>query len=92
MISDKCFTSEWITEQRSKGLKAKSAAGKAACAAAIVLSGKTDLDIPTMLFNPLRVQDIAQKNLEGNYSSLARLRNANSESFYYWTVVQDLLG
>jgi hypothetical protein len=27
-----------------------------------------------------------------NHSALAKLRNANPESFYYWTVVQDVLG
>jgi hypothetical protein len=72
--------------------EAKAAAGKAACIAAIVLADKADLDIRAAHYDPLRIAELAQKNLEGQYSPLTKLRSTNPESFHYWTVVQDVLG
>ncbi|MBN1548267.1 MAG: nucleotidyl transferase AbiEii/AbiGii toxin family protein [Syntrophaceae bacterium] len=73
-------------------MEAKSAAAKSACIAAIILADKNDLRIQDIRFDASRIGELMKKNLEGRYSALAKLRNANPESFYYWTLVQDVLG
>ncbi len=73
-------------------MEAKSAAAKSACIAAIILAEKSDLSMQVVRFDASRIGELKEKKLEGRYSALARLRNANPESFYYWTVIQDVLG
>jgi hypothetical protein len=71
--------------------EAKIAAAKAACTAALVLSGDTDRDIAGLKFAPEVVEELRKLELTGDLAPLNRLKKANPEAFHYWTVVQDIL-
>lgn len=72
-------------------IEAKVAAAKAACLATIILKNGT-VDISSFRYSPVRITTLKHQDLSGRWAPLRRLKSANPEAFYYWTMVQDIAG
>jgi hypothetical protein len=101
MISPHCFTKDWITRQKiilgvanpqilEKCLHTLALLGHLAeTGLSFVFNAK--MDFPSLRYTREKLSAIAQQSLVGQWAQLSRLKSANPEAFYYWTIVQDLL-
>lgn len=66
------------------------AAGKAACAAALLLR-RPQIELPTIRFAEASIEELAKAEITGKWAPLQRLRGGNLEAFFYWCQAQRIL-
>jgi hypothetical protein len=71
--------------------QARTAAGKAACAAAWILH-KPPMTIEEMRFRMEEVERLRTLEIRAPWTPLNRLKGANPEAFHYWSLAQQILG
>jgi hypothetical protein len=70
---------------------ARVAAGKAACAAALILR-RPEVALESIRFVDASVEDLRKAEITGDWATLQRLRGGNSEAFFCWWHAQRILG
>jgi Nucleotidyl transferase AbiEii toxin, Type IV TA system len=67
------------------------AAGKAACAAALILR-RPQIALDTIRYANTSNEEIGKAEISGKWAPLQRLRGGNAEAFFYWWQAQRILG
>ncbi len=67
------------------------AAGKAACAAALILR-RPQIALESIRFKNVSIEELGKAKITGDWATLERLRGGNPEAFFYWWQAQRLLG
>jgi hypothetical protein len=67
------------------------AAGKAACAAALILR-RPQIALESIRFKESSMEELRDAQIIDNWATLQRLRGGNPEAFFYWWQAQRILG
>jgi hypothetical protein len=67
------------------------AAGKAACAAALILR-RPEVALESVRFKDAAMEQVGKAQITGDWATLQRLRGGNPEAFFYWWQAQRILG
>ncbi|MFZ1976841.1 MAG: nucleotidyl transferase AbiEii/AbiGii toxin family protein [Bacteroidota bacterium] len=70
--------------------QARVSASKAALLATLIKGEKKDYDISGIKYNPARVEEIRDVSLKGNLQILNKLKETQTESFYYWWLISQI--
>jgi hypothetical protein len=67
------------------------AAGKAACAAALILR-RPQIALESIRFKEESIEELSKAVITGDWAALQKLRGGNPEAFFYWWQAQRILG